>query len=185
MTNTPSQWGAGSTPPQAPPQQYVAAPVTAPPAEPVAAQVVQHDRAGSPALRIFQVLTGAVGAVLFVGGLVAVFRVDFGAGFFETSGAVAGFGFSPALALAAIVLGGAIMAAALAAGDRGAAAIVGLLTLIVGIVALVAEAEIPEEVGVDRRSALLFVVLGAAAFVLSLVPWWSGRRRTTRVDTLR
>jgi len=149
------------------------------------ARVVEHTTVGSPALRIFQILTGAAGAALFVLGLVAIFRVDFGAGMFETSGAVADFGFSPALAIAAILLGGATMVAALAAQDRGAAAFVGLLTVAVGVAALILEGEIPESVGVDRRSALLFVVLGAVIFVLSLIPWWSGRRRTTAVRTAR
>ena len=195
MTNDPQGWGQSQPAPRgnpeqqvAPPQQYLAAPQVAPPSTTYAdpnAQVVQDTTVGSPALRIFQVLTGAVGAILFVLGLIAVFRVDFGAGMFETSGAVADFGFSPALAIAAILLGGATMAAALAAQDRGTAAVVGLLTVAVGIAALILEGEIPETVGVDRRSALLFVVLGAAIFVLSLIPWWSGRRRTTTVRTAR
>jgi len=188
MTDDPQRWAQPAAPQNPPPQQYVAAPAAAAPAGTYVdpnAQVVQTTTTGSPALRIFQILTGAVGAVLFVAGLVAVFRVDFGAGMFETSGAVADFGFSPALAIAAIVLGGATMAAALAAQDRGSAAFVGLLTVVVGIAALVLEGEIPETVGVDRRSALLFVVLGAAIFVLSLIPWWSGRRRTTQVQTVR
>ena len=149
------------------------------------AQVVETTTTGNPALRIFQILTGAAGALLFVFGLIAVFRVDFAAGFFRTSAAVADFGVSPALAIAAILLGGATMAAAFAAQDRGAAAIVGLLTLVVGIAAMILEGEIPEGVGVDRRSALLLVVLGAVIFVLSLIPWWSGRRRTTQVQNVR
>ena len=192
MTNDPQVRGQSQATPQGNPQQpvapaqpYVAAPQVA--AQPTAdaepgAQVVQDTTVGSPALRIFQVLTGAAGAVLFVLGLIAVFRVDFGAGMFETSGAVVDFGFSPALAIAAILLGGATMAAALAAQDRDGGR-VGLLTVAVGIAALILEGEIPETVGVDRRSALLFVVLGAAIFVLSLIPWWSGRRRTTTVRT--
>ena len=50
---------------------------------------------------------------------------------------------------------------------------------------MILEGEIPEGVGVDRRSALLLVVLGAVIFVLSLIPWWSGRRRTTQVQNVR
>jgi len=170
--------------PVAPVQQYAVAnqPGTTQHVDPNA-QVEQQSTRGTPALRIFQLLTGAVGAVLGIFGLVAVFRVDFNAGFFETSGSVAEFGFSPALAAAAILLGGATMVAAFAAQDRGTAAFLGLVTVIVGIAALVLEGEIPETVGVDRRSALLLVVLGAVIFVLSLVPWWSGRRRTTTVAT--
>jgi len=167
-------------PPAAPATQYAVAdqPAATQYVDPNA-QVVQHTSHGNPALRIFQVLTGAAGAALAVFGLVAVFRVDFNPGFFETSGSVADFGFSPALAVAAILLGGATMVAAFAAQDRGTAAFLGLLTVIVGIAALVLEGEIPESVGVDRRSALLFVVFGAAIFVLALIPWWSGRRHTT------
>lgn len=199
MSNDPNGWSqtqpatpAGQQP--APPQHQVPAPqATVPPAvAPQAttyvdpnAQVVQTTTTGSPGLRIFQILTGAVGAVLFAFGLIAVFRVDFGGDFFQTSGAVAEFGFSPALAIAAILLGGATMVAAFAAQDRGTAAFVGLLTLVAGIAAMILEGEIPETVGVDRRSALLFVVLGAAIFVLSLIPWWSGRRRTTQVQSAR
>lgn len=178
MSNDPQ--GRFQSQPAAPAaQQYVAAPQTA--AVDPNAQVVQESGVGSPALRIFQILTAAAGAVLFVLGLFAVLRVDFGAGMFQTSGAVADFGFSPALAIAAILLGGATMIAALAAQDRSTAAAIGLLTVVVGIAALVLEGEIPETVGVDRRSAVLFLVLGAAIFVLSLIPWWSGRRRTTQV----
>lgn len=215
MSNEGTRWSApGGSPTSAPPAQPAApegqyvvppaeppvdhrAPVAAAPAAapqyaaaPAAAvapegRVVEHTRTGAPALRIFQILTAAAGAVLFIAGLVAVFRVDFGVGFFETSGAVADFGFSPALAVAAILLGGATMVAALAAQDRAAAAVVGLLTVAVGIAALVLEGEIPESVGVDRRSALLFVVLGAVIFVLALIPWWSGRRRTVTAERLR
>jgi len=193
MTNEPQNWAQGqpaapTSAQETPGKRYAAPPQVATTSTTNVApnaQIVQETAAGSPALRIFQVLTAAVGAVLFVLGLIAVFRVDFGAGMFETSGAVADFGFSPALAIAAILLGGATMAAALAAQDRGLAAFVGLLTVVVGIAALILEGEIPETVGVDRRSALLFVVLGAATFVLSLIPWWSGRRRTTQVERVR
>ncbi len=169
---------ASTAPPQ---QQY-----STPPAQPSGyadpdARVVQETRAGSPGLRIFQVLTGVAGAVLFVMGLVAVFRVDFDAGFFNASAAVADFAVSPAMAIAAILLGGATLVAAFAAQDRGSAAFVGLLTLLIGIGALIFEGETSESIGVDRRSALLFVVLGAVVFVLSLIPWWSGRRHTTEV----
>ena len=172
----------------APPQQqrYVATPPTAPGSAGYSdpdQQVVQRTTTGNPALRIFQVLTGAAGAVLFVLGLVAVFRVDFDAGFFTASAAVADFAMSPAMAIAAIVLGGATLAAAFAAQDRGTAAFIGLLTLLIGIGALIFEGETAESIGVDRRSALLFVVLGAVIFVLSLIPWWSGRRQTTQVRT--
>ena len=166
----------------APQQQY-----STPPAQPSGyaadpdARVVQETRTGSPGLRIFQVLTGIAGAVLFVMGLVAVFRVDFDAGFFNASAAVADFAVSPAMAIAAILLGGATLVAAFAAQDRGSAAFVGLLTLLIGIGALIFEGETSESIGVDRRSALLFVVLGAIVFVLSLIPWWSGRRHTTEV----
>jgi hypothetical protein len=132
-------------------------------------------------LRVFQILAAAAGAVLFVVGLVAVFRVDFGAGFFDTSGSVAGFGFSPALALVAILLGGATMAATLADQDRGSAAVVGLLTILAGIGALVLEGQRVADANVDRRAAGLFIAIGAVVFVLSLVPWWSGRRRSTVV----
>ena len=41
------------------------------------------------------------GAVLFVMGLLAVFRVDFGAGFLDVSSSVGGFGFSPSCSLTA------------------------------------------------------------------------------------
>ena len=168
----------------APPQQQQ---YTAPPAQPTSgyvdpdARVVHETRAGNPALRIFQVLTGLAGAALFVLGLVAVFRVDFDAGFFSASAAVADFAVSPAMAIAAILLGGATLVAAFAAQDRGSAAFIGLLTLLIGIGALIFEGETSESIGVDRRSALLFVVLGAVVFVLSLIPWWSGRRHTTEV----
>lgn len=144
-------------------------------------EVDQRSTRGGRGLRVFQLLAALAGAALFVTGIVAVFRVDFGAGFLDVSGAVAGFGFSPALALAAVLLGGATLAVTLADQDRGSTAVVGLLTLLVGIGALVLEGEAGSDVGVDRRSALLFVVLGAVVFVLALVPWWSGRRRSTVV----
>ena len=156
------------------PQQPAGAPGTVPPG-----RVDERTYRRGRGLRVFQVLAAAAGAVLFVMGLVAVFRVDFGAGFFDTSGAIAGFGFSPAMAVAAILLGGAVMVATLADQDRGTAAFLGLFTLFVGIAGLVLEGEMADRVGVDRRSALLFVVIGAVVFVLSLVPWFAGRRRVT------
>lgn len=131
---------------------------------------------GGAGLRVFQLLTAAAGAVLFVIGLVAIFRADFDAGMVESSAGVAGFAFSPVTAIAAVLLGGAVMVAALADQDRGTAAFLGLLTLVAGVVALIVEGEIDESIGVDRGAALLFVGIGAVVFVLSLIPWWTARR---------
>jgi hypothetical protein len=133
-------------------------------------------------LRIFQVLTAAAGAILFAFGVVAAFRVDFGADFLRTSGDVAGIGFSAAGALAAILLGAGILAAALADQDRGTAAFLGILTLLVGIGGLIAEDQAPEDFAVDHQATTLFIVVGAAAFVLSLIPWWTRRREITTVS---
>lgn len=144
-------------------------------------EVHEVTRPGSPMLRIFQVLAAAAGAVLFVMGLMAAFRVDFGADLLDNTAGVGGFGFSAVAAIAAVVLGGAILAAALGSQDRGGAAFVGLLTLLVGIAALVAEGQIAEDVDVDRRSAALFMVIGVLVFVLSLIPWWSRRREVVEV----
>lgn len=132
-------------------------------------------------LRIFQILTAAAGAVLFVFGVVAAFRVDFGDDFLRTSGDVAGIGFSAAGAIAALLLGAGILAAALADQDRGTAAFLGILTLIVGIGGLIAEDQAPKDVTVDHQATTLFIVIGAAAFVLSLIPWWTHRREITTV----
>lgn len=152
-------------------------------AQPVRTGYEVHEEVGSarPSLRIFQALTGIAGAVLFVAGLVAVFGVDFGGGLLDTSASVMGIGFSPVAAIAAIVLGGAILVAAVADQDRGGAGIAGLVTLLAGVAALVAERQV-DGATVDRGSAALFITVGAVVFVLSLVPWWSGRHvRTTTV----
>ena len=143
-----------------------------------ATQVDTRETHTGSGLRIFQILAAAGGGVLFVMGLIAVFRVDFGAGFLNTSGSVAGFGFSPAGAIAGILLGGGILAASLADQDRAATSVLGILTVLVGIAALVAQGEV-DGVQVDRDAALLFVVIGAIVFVLGLLPWVSGRRRVT------
>jgi hypothetical protein len=135
------------------------------------------------ARRLLQLLAGAAGAVLFVMGIVAIFRIDTAAPLLDTTTAVAGFGFSAVTAVAAILLGGATMAAALADQDRGGTAMVGLLTVLAGIVALFVEGQVPERVGVERDSALLFVGVGAAVFLLSMVPWW--RRRRVVIDEPR
>lgn len=127
-------------------------------------------------LRVAQVIAGLAGAILFVMGVIAVARVDFGASLVETSGSVGGFGFSAVMALAAILLGAITLVTAFADQDRGSTAIIGIITLLVGVGALIAEGQIPEEVNVDRRSAMLFIVLGAVAFVASLVPWFTVRR---------
>ncbi|MGN6692635.1 MAG: hypothetical protein ACTHN0_00520 [Aquihabitans sp.] len=145
-----------------------------------AAQVEERRPAGSGALRIFQVVSAIAGAVLFGMGLAAVFDVDFGGDLLATSGVVAGFGFSPVGAIAAVVLGAAILISTLADQDRAGAALIGFITLAVGIAALVAEDQ-ATDVQVDNRSAALFIALGAVVFVCSLVPWWSRRRVTTVV----
>jgi hypothetical protein len=145
-----------------------------------ATEVETRPTAASAGLRIFQIASGLAGLALFGLGLAAVFEVDFGAGLLDTTAEVAGFGFSAAGAIAAILLGGATMATAFADQDRGGTAFVGLITIAVGIAALVAEGQATSDVQVDNRSAGLFIVLGAVAFVCSLVPWW-GRRRVTRV----
>jgi hypothetical protein len=144
------------------------------------AQVEEHPPAGSGALRIFQIVTALAGGALFAMGLIAVFRVDFGGDLLATSGAVASYGFSPVGAVAAIVLGGATLISALADQDRAGASFVGLLTIAVGIGALIAEGQ-ADDFQVDNRSAALFIAIGAVVFLCSLVPWWSRRRVTTVV----
>ena len=65
--------------------------------------------------------------------------------------------------------------------DRGATSLAGLLTLAAGIVGFIVQDNAETDIEVDGRAATLFVAIGAAVFVLALVPWWS-RRRTTVVD---
>jgi len=144
-----------------------------------ATAVETRPTAGSAGLRVFQIVSAIAGAVLFGFGLAAVFDVDFGAGLLDTTGLVAGYGFSPAAAIAAILLGGAVLISTLADQDRGSAAFVGLITIALGIAALVAEGQ-ASDFEVDDKTAALFIVAGAVVFVCSLVPWW-GRRRVTRV----
>lgn len=145
-------------------------------------EVREVTRPGSPMLRIFQVLAAIAGAVLFVMGLIAAFRVDFGADLLDNTAGVGGYGFSAAGAIAAILLGGAILATALGNQDRGITAFLGLLTLLVGIGALIIEGQAPDELDVDRRSAGLFMVIGAIVFLTSLVPWWTRRREYVRIE---
>jgi len=145
----------------------------------VTQQVEERPTAASAGLRIFQVISAVAGAVLFVFGLLAVFKVDFGADLLDTTAAVAGFGFSAAAAIAAILFGGAILVSTLADQDRGGAAFVGLITIAIGIGARVAEGQADSGIQVDNRSAGLFIVAGAVVFFCSLVPWWSRRRVVT------
>ena len=147
----------------------------------VAEQVETRPTAASAGLRIFQIASAIAGAVLFVFGLMAIFKVDFGADLLDTSASVAGYGFSPVAAIAAILLGGAILVSTLADQDRGGSAFVGLITIALGIAALVVEGQPDTQVQVDNRSAGLFIIIGAVVFVCSLVPWWSRRRVTTVV----
>ncbi|MEZ5138788.1 MAG: hypothetical protein R2702_19365 [Acidimicrobiales bacterium] len=142
---------------------------------------VREDRPASSGLRVFQILAALGGAALFALGLFAVFQVDFGDGWLRTTGDVAGFGFSSVAAVAALVLGGLILVSALADQDRGATSIAGLLTLVAGIIGFIVQDNAETDIEVDGRAATLFVAIGAAVFVLALVPWWS-RRRTTVVD---
>lgn len=134
------------------------------------------DETAGHGLRIFQLLTAIAGGILFAAGLIAAFGADYGE-VARTTTEVAGIGFSGAAALVAILLGGAILVAALADQDRGSAAFLGIVTLVVGIIGFVIEGQSVEDVEVARSLAGLFVLVGAAAFVLSLVPWWTSRRR--------
>jgi hypothetical protein len=149
--------------------------------QPVRQVQVERDRTAGVGLRAFQILAALGGGILFALGLLAVFDVDF-ANALDTSAEVGGFGFSAVAAVAALVLGGAILASTLADQDRGGTAMLGLVTLIVGIVGFVVEDNASADVQVDGRAAALFVILGAAVFVLSLVPWWTRRRTTTYVE---
>lgn len=134
-------------------------------------------------LRIFQAVTALIGAAIFLVGLLGVFDVDFEAGFLKLSGEVGGFGMSPAIAIGAIILGAALLVVTLADQDRGSAALVAFLVLAAGIAGLVFDDKPTSDIQVDRSTASLFVVLGAIAFVCSLVPWWSGRSyRTRRIE---
>lgn len=144
---------------------------------------VERHRSGAGAiLRIFQVGAAIAGGILFLIGVVAALRVDYGAPLLDTSASVAGYGFSAVGAIVAVVLGGAALAATVADQDRGATSFVGIVTLVVGIAALAVDGQSASaDVQVDHRSAGLFIVLGAAIFVLGLVPWF-GRRHTTVVE---
>lgn len=148
---------------------------------PVVAREVDERPTAASGLRVFQFLSAAGGAVLFLMGLIAVFRVDFNAKLLDTSADVFGFGFSATAAIAGILLGGAILAAALAYQDRGGAAFIGLLTMALGIAALVIDGQANADVDVNSRTVGLFIAIGAVVFVCSLVPWWSRRRETTVV----
>ena len=145
---------------------------------------VRDERRVGGGLRLFQVLAALCGAALFALGLAAVFQVDFGDQWFRTSADVAGFGFSAVAAIAALLLGGVILVATLADQDRGSASFAGLITLVVGIAGLIVQDNAERDVQVDRSTAALFIFLGAAVFVLALVPWWSRRRTVVdrRVD---
>lgn len=145
------------------------------------AVAVRDDRRAGGGLRIFQLLAALCGGALFALGLAAVFQVDFGESWARTTAEVAGFGFSAVAAIAALVMGGVILVATLADQDRGGASFAGLVTMVIGIAGLVVQDNAERDVQVDGRTASLFLVLGAAVFVLALVPWWS-RRRTTYVD---
>ena len=147
----------------------------------VTQQVEQRPAAASLGLRLFQIASGLAGALLFALGLLAIFKVDFGVDLLDTSAAVGGFGFSAAGAIAAILLGGLILIATMADQDRGSTAFVGLITIAVGIAALVLDGQSTDSMQVDHRSAGLFVVVGAVVFVCSLVPWWSRRQVVTVV----
>ena len=147
----------------------------------VAQQIDTRPTAASAGLRIFQIASAIAGAVLFVIGLLAVFDVDFGLDLLDTSAVVAGFGFSAAAAIAAILLGGAILATTLADQDRGGTAFAGLITIGVGIAGLVIDGQTDTGIQVDRDAAGLFIIVGAVVFACSLVPWWSRRRVTTVV----
>lgn len=145
-------------------------------------EVEVQDGPGGNSLRIFQFLTAAIGAIMFVIGLVAVFQVSFsGSALLDTTGAVAGFGFSAASAIAALVLGAGLLIAALADQSRSTASVVAFLSIAVGIAGLIINDQAAAEISVDRDSAALFIVLGALGFVFSLIPWWSGRQRRTVV----
>lgn len=149
---------------------------------PVAAQQVEtRPTAASAGLRVFQIASAVAGAALFVIGLLAVFDVNFDLDLLDTTAVVAGFGFSAAAAIAAILLGGAILATTLADQDRGSSAFVGLITIAVGIAGLVIDGRVDTGVQVDRDAAALFIIVGAVVFVCSLVPWWSRRQVTTIV----
>lgn len=153
-----------------------------PSGRPVAVQQVEdRPTVASAGLRIFQIASAIAGAALFVIGLLAVFDVDFGADLLDTTAVVADFGFSAAAAIAAILLGGGILAATLADQDRGSAAFVGLATIAVGIAGLVIDGRTDTGVQVDRDAASLFIAVGAIVFACSLMPWWSRRRVATTV----
>ena len=145
------------------------------------AAAVREDRPAASGLRIFQVLAALCGAALFALGLAAVFQVDFGDQWARTTAEVAGFGFSAVAAVAALLLGGVVLVATLTDQDRASASFAGLLTLVAGIAGLIVQDNATSDWQVDRSTAGLFVFLGAAVFVLALVPWWT-RRRTTYVD---
>lgn len=146
------------------------------------AQEVETRNTSGAGLRIFQIASAIAGAVLFLVGLRAVFDVNFDMDLLDTTAVVAGFGFSAAAAIAAILLGGAALATTLADQDRTGTAFVGLLTIGVGIAGLVIDGRVDTGVEVDRDAAALFIIAGALMFICSLVPWWSRRRVTTIVS---
>lgn len=130
---------------------------------------------------ILPAVAAVIGGAMFLVGLVAVFRVDFGGDLLATTGTVVGFGFSPVLAIATVLLGGAALVAAISDRDSGSTAFVGLLTIVVAIVGLMLNGRMIADtlVSVDRQALLALALAGAGLFLVGLMPWWTVRRQRT------
>lgn len=133
--------------------------------------------APTTSLRLCRALAAVASVLLLAAGLLGAARVDFSQGFLRTSGGVAGFGFTPVVAVVAILLGGMAAVTTLADQDRTGSLVVGVLTLLVGA-ALIAFDGWADGVDLDEATGVLFLIVGAMVTCLALVPRRSrGRRR--------
>lgn len=127
------------------------------------------------------ILTGLIGGVLAVVGLVAVTRAGVDSPLSEPVTQVLGFDHTAGLGFIEIGIGALLLLAA-AFASRGLAVFVGTVTIIGAVVGAIEADRFRDRLALEEAHAWWMVVVGALVVAVSLlVPRWS--TRVSRVDT--
>jgi hypothetical protein len=119
----------------------------------------------------------AIGAVLVVMGILTFSRGDLDGSWYRPVVEVFSFRHTPAVGGLEIVVGGLLLASTISCRTAGVAAVVGVVTVVLG--AVVAAGEDPQKFHTESGYGWVIVALGAGA-VLFAIPGLGLRRRTAR-----
>ncbi len=158
--------------------------VPAEPITPVTDPVVSADQTAVTTVRRFsigQLLSGIVGLILVVFGVVALVRTGIDGTFNRPVADVVGLAHSSIIGLVELGVGLLILLGAVAWDMRALGGFMGVVLFIFGVVVIAASDEILLKLGTERTTGWFLMIMGAIAAATATLP--TTTRTTRRVST--